>query len=290
MLKAEIDASIHDVSDTALWVAVFRAQESERSDALFKDPYAGRLTGDRGRKIAKSMSSSPYTGWAVVIRTTIIDSFIEKLIAEGVDTIVNLGAGLDTRPYRMNLPDSLQWIEVDYPHMVQLKEDKLGKEKPKCKLERVGLDLADVDARKKLLTRINNVSKKIVVLTEGVTPYLTEEQVASLGADLRAQTNFRYWITDYFSPEVFRYMKRNRKQQQQMKNAPFQFNPKNWFEFFARLGWKDKEICYLAEQSEKLGRKMPAPWWVKLLMPFLRMGKDHPSKKFTAYVLLERKA
>jgi len=291
MSTTETNAEIKDVSDTALWVAVFREQESKRPDALFKDPYAGILTGDRGRKIAASMSSSIYTGWAVIIRTTIIDSFLERLIAEGVDTVVNLGAGLDTRPYRMKLPENLQWIEVDYPHMVKLKEDRLGKEKTTCKLERVGLDLADVAARAKLLARINAQSKKVVVITEGVTPYLTEDQVASLAKDLRAQSNFRFWITDYFSPEVFHYMKRNRKQMKQMKNAPFLFNPKNWFEFYANLGWKDREIRYLADQSQKLGRKMPAPWWVKLLMPLLRLrfGNDHPSRKFTAYVLLETK-
>jgi O-methyltransferase involved in polyketide biosynthesis len=43
---------LKDVSDTALWVAVFRAEESQRPDALFKDPYASMLTGERGRHIA----------------------------------------------------------------------------------------------------------------------------------------------------------------------------------------------------------------------------------------------
>ena len=74
------------------------------------------------------MSGSRYTGWSVVIRTHIIDSYIRELIQEGVDTIVNLGAGLDTRPYRLDLPPSLHWIEVDFPHMIQLKEDRLANE------------------------------------------------------------------------------------------------------------------------------------------------------------------
>lgn len=36
------------VSDTARWVAVYRAWESARPDALFHDPFAQRLAGDRG--------------------------------------------------------------------------------------------------------------------------------------------------------------------------------------------------------------------------------------------------
>jgi O-methyltransferase involved in polyketide biosynthesis len=43
-------ALIRNVSDTARWVAMYRAQESARPDALFHDPWAERLGGDRGRR------------------------------------------------------------------------------------------------------------------------------------------------------------------------------------------------------------------------------------------------
>ena len=52
-------------------------------------------------------------------------SFIVAALREGVDTIVNLGAGLDTRPYRMSLPASLHWIEADYAHLIEYKEAAL---------------------------------------------------------------------------------------------------------------------------------------------------------------------
>jgi O-methyltransferase involved in polyketide biosynthesis len=48
-----------------------------------------------------------------MIRTVIIDDRIKLAIGEGVDTILNLGAGLDTRPYRMDLPKTLRWVEFD---------------------------------------------------------------------------------------------------------------------------------------------------------------------------------
>ncbi len=44
--------------------------------------------------------------------------------------VINLGAGLDSRPYRMALPPSLLWVEVDYSHMIGFKNEKLAKEKP----------------------------------------------------------------------------------------------------------------------------------------------------------------
>ena len=93
---------IENVSDTAFWVAHHRALEGERGDALFPDPLAGVLAGDHGRLIAGTMPQPAMTTWAVVIRTCIIDDFIREPIAQGADTILNLGAGLDTRPAHLD--------------------------------------------------------------------------------------------------------------------------------------------------------------------------------------------
>src|SRR5262249_5100719 len=122
--------------------------------------------------------------WSVVIRTVIIDDYIRQAIAAGVDTILNLGAGLDTRPYRIDLPNSLRWIEVDFPHMIELKETRLAGEKPSCRLERISLDLTDRALWRKLFADVSARSNKLLVLTEGVIPYLTNQDVADLADDL----------------------------------------------------------------------------------------------------------
>ena len=46
---------LRNISDTARWVAFYRAMESERPDALFHDPYARRLAGERGEQIVRSL-------------------------------------------------------------------------------------------------------------------------------------------------------------------------------------------------------------------------------------------
>ena len=148
---------INDVSDTAFWVASYRATETERPDALFHDPLAGRLSGERGREIARTMPRTAMTGWTVIMRTLIIDDYITQAVAEGVDTILNLGAGLDTRPYRLNLPPTLRWIEVDYPHLIEFKERELANEKPQVQLERVKIDLANRARRQEFLAGIERI-------------------------------------------------------------------------------------------------------------------------------------
>ncbi|MBX2989107.1 MAG: class I SAM-dependent methyltransferase [Bdellovibrionaceae bacterium] len=280
--------SIQHVSDTALWVAHYRAVETERPDALFQDPYARALVGDKGRQIAERMKAvGSQVSWSLSIRTHVIDRYIQDLIAGDVDLVLNLGAGLDTRPYRMALPESLLWIEVDYPHMIQHKEKILGAEKPRCRLERVPLDLADRPKRQALLREIAARSKKILVLTEGVIPYLHEQQVAELAEDLRAHPGFRFWIAEYFAKESYRHLQ-SPARMKQMRNAPFVFFPEDWFGFFKTHGWVPRDIKYLDEESLRLGRPVPLPWWAKLFVPFMSAARRLNFRRFRAYVLFER--
>jgi methyltransferase (TIGR00027 family) len=275
---------IQDVSDTAIWVATYRAWETERPDALFKDPLAARLAGERGAKIAKAMPGGKYTAWSLAIRTYIIDAYLRERIAAGVTTVVNLGAGLDTRPYRLELPPELLWVEVDFPHMIDFKEERLRGELPRCRLERVKLDLANREARRALLAAINARSTEALVLTEGVIPYLSNDEVASLADDLRALDRFRGWILDYFAPEVRKFMDKRRKKQ--MKNAPFRFAPEDWLGFFSQHGWKLAERRYLVEVTDQVGRSPPAPWWAKLVRPFFPRHKREAFRKFFGYAVL----
>ncbi|MDO9181476.1 MAG: SAM-dependent methyltransferase [Bacteriovorax sp.] len=278
--------TITHVSDTAFWVGIFRAQESIRQDSLFKDPYAALLTAEKGQDIVDHVSGSRYVSWTVVIRTRVIDEMIKSLLSEGVDTIINLGAGLDTRPYRLELPSSLRWIEVDYPHLIGFKEEKLKEEKPNCHLERVSLDLANQEERQNFFSKINSQAKKVLILTEGVIPYLSEEQVSSLAIDLHAQNSFSFWITEYHSHEMYKNL-RNVKKIKEMGNAPFQFFPEHWLAFFNEHSWKERGIHYLVEEGEKWGRSFPLPWWAKILHFIMPAKEIEKFRKMSGYIIFE---
>jgi methyltransferase (TIGR00027 family) len=283
--------TIQHVSDTAFMVAGFRAAESERPRPLFRDPLAAKLVGDHGEKILATIPRHFVGAWSVVIRTVIIDDYIRQAIAAGVDTILNLGAGLDTRPYRIDLPNSLRWIEVDFPHMIELKEQRLAGEKPSCRLERIKLDLTD-RVRRQLFADISARAGKILVLTEGVIPYLTNDDVAELADDLRQVKKIGFWITDYFSPEAIPFGEKMRARF--MRNAPFQFNPQDWFAFFADHGWRAFGVRYISEEAKRLGRPIPLPFfmlvWLGLKTLFASRMRREQLKRFAAYVLLVPKS
>ncbi|MFL6601219.1 MAG: class I SAM-dependent methyltransferase [Steroidobacteraceae bacterium] len=282
---------IRDVSDTAFWIAYHRKLESERSDALFHDPFAARLAGERGRMISEAMPTSGVVAWTVALRTLIIDDFLESAINAGVDTVLSLGAGLDARPYRMKVPASLRWIEADYPQILEYKETQLQTDEPCCRLERVKIDLADREARRQLFAGVNAQSHGILVLTEGVVPYLDNDQVASLADDLLASSQAGFWILEYFSAEAQKYRQRSRINRA-MQNAPFKFAPDNWLDFFERHGWRLKDMRYFTEEAERLGRPFPAPRRMRLLMAVARLWlspeRQQAMRRFAGYALLER--
>jgi methyltransferase (TIGR00027 family) len=287
-MKENDNPTVGHVSDTALIVAVYRAEEGERPDALFRDPLARRLAGERGFRMARHMSRKHYIRWALSVRTVVIDRMIAELLADGVDTIVNLGAGLDTRPYRLELPHSLKWFEIDFPHMIQYKNQRLADEKPHCQLTRIALDLTDSNTLSRELASINSTAKKVLVITEGVTLYLTADQVGDLATNLRTKTNFIFWINDYFSPRVLKVLGRRRIRD--LKNAPFQFVPADWFAFFAKAGWKARQIKYLVDESLRIGRRIPVPWWARILMWISPPARREEFRRSLAYVVFGREA
>lgn len=283
------DTLIGDVSDTAYWIAHHRSVETQRPDALFHDPLAGVLAGDRGKNIADAMPRSFMTAWAIVMRTCIIDDHIRLAIAEGADAVLNLGAGLDTRPYRMDLPASFTWTEVDYPHIIDYKEKTLAQETPRCQLKRVQCDLANATDRQQVLADANARAKKLLVLTEGVVPYLSIEDAGSLADDLRKLDRAKYWLVDYFSPQLLKY--RRRLMQERMQNAPFKFAPEDWLGFFKNHGWRCREVRYLADEADRLGRQIQMPPLAQLITSmrwvFMSNARRESFKKFAGYMLLE---
>ncbi len=283
------NAVIENVSDTAFWVAHYRSVETKRPDALFRDPLAGVLAGDRGRVIANAMPQPFISSWVIAVRTRIIDDFIRQAVDRGVDVVLNLGAGLDTRPYRMELPAFLTWIEADYPRVISYKEDLLAGETPRFKLTRVKCDLADASQRRDVLANANAQAKKMLVLTEGVVPYLTMDEAAALADDLRALDHAAYWIIDFFTPELLKY--RQAMMSDKLQNAPFRFHPDDWFGFFASHGWRREEIKYLGVEGDRLGRTIRLPALAALITVvrglFISKERRDHLKNAAGYALLE---
>ena len=250
-----------------------RATESARPDALFNDPLAERLAGEHGRAIVAGVPRSTRNGWWLVARTKIIDDAIARAITDGCDRVLNLAAGLDTRPYRLRLPPEFTWVEADLPKLLEEKTRLLADQEPHCRLTRTAVDLADPQARGAFLDDALDGAGKAFVLTEGLLMYLDDRDVVSLSEAIK-RPEVAWWMFDFAFPGLKNMM--NRKMAGMMQNAPFKFAPENGLAYFEDLGWRTLEAESLFEAAHRFHRlpllMRPATW-----LP--RTDPRHPGRR-----------
>jgi methyltransferase (TIGR00027 family) len=277
---------IRNISDTALWAAIYRARESERKDALFRDPFARRLAGERGEEIAKDMLVPERHTWSFIVRTHLIDQVVAAEVRRGVDMVVNLAAGLDARPYRLELPASLRWVEVDLPDLIAYKQGLLAGERPTCALERFPVDLADAAARGRLFEDLGRRAKDALVLSEGLLVYLTADEVGALARDLAAPGTFRRWAHDLMSPGLLRMLQKRIGGKLAAGGAPLKFGPEEGPAFFEAHGWRPLEVHSMFKAAARLKR---LPFLLRLLAMLPESAGPQGSRPWSGVCLLERR-
>lgn len=278
---------IRNISDTALWVAIYRAMESERPDAIFRDPYARRMAGERGEAIVKHMPRGASFAWPMIVRTAVMDEIILRCVREGAAAVLNLAAGLDTRPYRLELPPSLRWFHLDLPDMIGYVKGHLAGETPRCAVEFVAADLTDIAQRRDVFTRAA-AEGPVLVITEGLLVYLTAEQVAALARELHDVARGRWWLTDIATPMLQRLLAKQWGRQLTAGNSPMQFFPPEGSQFFAPHGWREAEFRSTWDESWRLNRTMRLAWLWRLITPLYSKKRQEEGRRMAGMVLLER--
>ncbi|HET7407871.1 MAG TPA: SAM-dependent methyltransferase [Mycobacteriales bacterium] len=171
------------VAGTAVSAARVRAMESARPDALFHDPYAAAFAAlqpqvDEGPASAERRALA----FHVVIRTPFYDDF---LLRAGCPQVVVLGAGLDTRAFRLAVPAQTRWFEVDRAEVFAVKDAVLTDVDPACSRTTVAADLTG-DWSSSLQAAAFDPSVPTAWLIEGVFAYLSSTQAAHVLARVDA--------------------------------------------------------------------------------------------------------
>jgi methyltransferase (TIGR00027 family) len=180
------------ISETAMAVASLRALSNYEEDDQFKcnDIYAELFLPNEKRKALKDnqirdliKKAIPKGMYAYVIsRTKYFDSIFLDALKRGIDQIVILGAGFDSRPYRFNeLLNNTRIFEVDTKATQKLKKSLLKNKTHSGKnMEYVTHNFEDDSLFDKLQKFGYNPSDKTLFLWEGVTFYLTKEAVVNM--------------------------------------------------------------------------------------------------------------
>jgi methyltransferase (TIGR00027 family) len=281
---------ITHVSDTARWVAIYRAMETKRPDAIFRDPYAERLGGAHGNAIVDTMKRGRQMAWAMIVRTAVFDEVIrERVNSHGVDLVLNLAAGLDARPWRMTeLPKTLRWVDVDLPDILDYKLDMLQNEKTVCEYEAIRLDLTDKPKRQALFSQLGREAKRVLVVTEGLLVYLLPDDVGELARDLHEMPAFQWWLIDLISPRLKKMIERSWGKQLSAGNAPFRFAPDAGTKFFEPFGWRELEFHSQMESAQRLDREMRGMWFWRLIGRLYSKKRQAEFQRMSGFPLLER--
>jgi methyltransferase (TIGR00027 family) len=275
---------LRDISDTALVVAMARARETARQRPLFCDPYAAMLAGDRGQRIARTLGARLVCPGNIV-RTAVFDELVLRTVTqERAGCVLNLGPGLDTRPYRLDLPADLRWVEADLPGILGYKARLLASEQPRCQLQQVPADLTDTTARRRLLDT-TGASQPILVVSEGLLPYLTPETVTGLASDLAARPGIRWWAMDLIGPLLIRWANRIAGRQLAAAGASFHFAPGDGPGFFRPLGWAPIDVRSSWLELRRLGRE---PWFMHAAWRLATPRRRNAYRNIGLFVLLRR--
>jgi len=198
------NTKITAVSDTAIAMAAVRACESQRADALFHDPFAAILAGDAAVETARltverdDRQGRPFGQ----VRTRFLDDFLMRCVTDRAQVVL-LGAGLDTRAYRLDLPSHLRWFEVDRPEIVSYKAERLAAEMPTCDRQTIAIDLADASWPDALVEAGFQPDRPTIWLLEGLVYYLTEPQATDLFSAIdRLSAPGSQLAADFINPTV----------------------------------------------------------------------------------------
>ncbi|MFJ4191022.1 class I SAM-dependent methyltransferase [Kitasatospora sp. NPDC089509] len=181
---------------TAVGVARVRALETEREDALFRDPLARAFAAAGGL-----WPSSPPPGdeaahrrrlavsFSIVIRTKFLDDLLEQACASGVRQVVLLGAGMDSRAYRLDWPEGTRLFEVDTAVPLDFKDSVLRQEQAVARCERttVAVDLRE-DWPAALAAAGHDPTAPTAWIAEGLLIYLPQDAVELLLTRIGAQS------------------------------------------------------------------------------------------------------
>lgn len=163
---------------TARWTAAVRAAETEREDRLFKDRWAARLAGAEGMTWMAQRTAESVV--AIVLRTRFFDDYLQRMVhEEGLRQIVLMGAGMDTRAFRLFWPDGTRLFELDQAPVLAEKEAALQGVAARCERVAVAADLAK-PWEKALFEAGFDPLQPAAWLLEGFLFYLTSEQVRDL--------------------------------------------------------------------------------------------------------------
>jgi methyltransferase (TIGR00027 family) len=174
-------------------------EDAKRRRSICKDDYAERFMDERGKNIFNAFKSEKMPNISNIIRHRIIDDYLKDELKKKKDlSIITIGSGFDTRPYRL---DGGTWIEIDEPQIIGHKNDRLPLEGCPNTLKRISIDFANetLESKLEMISRANQT----VFVIEGVFMYLEVETIKNMLSAIQTISSNHILLCDLMTKRFF---------------------------------------------------------------------------------------
>ncbi|MET7900196.1 class I SAM-dependent methyltransferase [Streptomyces sp. NPDC005336] len=252
---------------TAVGVARVRARETRRENPLFLDPLAEAFAAAGGLPVDGEPPRAPVddaarrrwgaVAFSIVVRTRFLDELLRDAADAGCRQVVLLGAGMDSRAYRLDWPSGTRLFEIDTAEPLGFKESvvRAQRAEPRCERITVPVDLRE-DWTGALAAAGHDPALPTVWIAEGLLIYLPQDAVERLLGQVGelSATGSRMGLT-LGQPGVVERFAQDTGTAASMWVSEMPPDPVAWL---AGLGW-DARAYTVRERAAAYGRPVTAP-------------------------------
>jgi len=256
------------ISKTAFYCCGVRMQDAERDKPICGDTYAKVFMNEQGLQILDTFKDETRPNASNVARHRLIDDLLrQELLANPNLTIVIIGAGFDTRAFRLK---GGTWVELDEPQVITYKEERLPAANSQNELHRISIDFATESLEQKLATFSGR--SPVTVVIEGVLGYLEEAAIVKLLETLHHLFPRHRLICDLMTTEFFEKNAGTIHEKLTGMGATFKFTLDNPEEIFLKNGYRQLETIPVIEKAVlfEAGEIPPEVW--QTVQPTLPQG------------------
>ncbi len=241
---------MNPISNTAYYCCGVRMLDAEYSRSICNDRFAKRFMDKRGMQIFEPFKNETLPNLGSVVRCRMIDDAIRQQLTEKPDSlIISIGAGFDTRPYRI---DSGVWIEVDEPQIITYKNDKLPIAECKNKLTRISIDFSKDTLHEKLADYCCDQTNFIIVI-EGVFMYLENNAIETTVKQLTTVFPRHTLLCDLMAKKTFEQFSQSVHKKLAKAGGNFTERPDDPTAVLIEYGYKELSRKSMFERANELG-------------------------------------
>ncbi len=272
---------MNPVSNTAFYCCGVRMDDARRKRPVCNDIHAHKFMDRRGLEIYQPFRTETMPNISNISRCRLIDDLVAAELAKSASvTVVTIGAGFDTRPYRL---DGGTWIEIDEPQVIEYKNERLPVAECANALTRIPIDFA----RDSLLEKLSPIeaSENVVIVIEGVFIYLDAPSIENTLRQVQQRFAQHLLLCDLMNRKFFDKFAQSVHAKLVASGGQFSARPEDPTEIFSQHNYRLTQAVPMFKRASELGVlwdevKIPAILMRLLLNVFMQDLQGYAVHRF----------